>query len=258
MTDESIEKLGQAAEKPLKRCDADFNRKVLKLGKETLQQRFWARVKKTKTCWLWTGSVDDYGYASMTVNYKHKKASRISHELFVGPIPDGLSVLHHCDNPLCVRPIHLWLGTQLDNNQDREKKGRGAHYGGKGNKTHCANGHQYSKENTRIAFDGMRRCRQCAAKTRKLSQERIETRHKKERQDLIARLREAEQLVQDFRDGVKENTKRLEAAEAKSAELAAALKLVTPAVEKYMMAIPSHDDIKILQACVKALGGGDK
>lgn len=84
-------------------------------------QRFWAHVEKTATCWLWTGSVDKDGYGKYG---KLEKAHRLSWLLHYGLLPDNLLVCHHCDNPPCVRPEHLFLGTNSDNQQDAIRKGR--------------------------------------------------------------------------------------------------------------------------------------
>jgi hypothetical protein len=75
-------------------------------------------------CWEWRGSKDSYGYGHIRVNGKLEKAHRYSYKIFIGPIPDGLLVCHRCDNPPCVKPEHLFLGTHLDNSRDRDLKGR--------------------------------------------------------------------------------------------------------------------------------------
>lgn len=76
-------------------------------------------------CWLWTKSIR-HKYGGIRCNLRNATISthRASYEVYVGPIPDGLCVLHQCDNPLCVNPKHLFLGTQLDNIADRHRKGR--------------------------------------------------------------------------------------------------------------------------------------
>lgn len=81
-------------------------------------------------CWTWNGAVNANGYASFWNGKKTETASRVAYELFCGPIPDGLSVLHRCDNPLCVKPSHLFVGTHLDNMRDRDLKGRAAKLAG--------------------------------------------------------------------------------------------------------------------------------
>jgi hypothetical protein len=91
-----------------------------------LAQRFWARVQKAdgEACWLWRGVLDEKRYGRLCVAGKMPRAHRLSYELNVGPIPDGLFVCHHCDNPSCVRPDHLFVGTVTDNNRDMGRKGR--------------------------------------------------------------------------------------------------------------------------------------
>lgn len=75
-------------------------------------------------CWLWLKSSDANGYGQMTIQYKSVKAHRLSYMMFVGPIAKGLLVCHHCDNGMCIRPDHLFLGTDLDNRMDCIAKGR--------------------------------------------------------------------------------------------------------------------------------------
>lgn len=98
-------------------------------------ERFWEKVKKTPSCWLWTGAHKDgrwpYGVLGGGASRVPKLAHRVSWELHHGPIPDGMNVLHKCDNPPCVRPDHLFLGTLSDNTQDMVAKGRAKFFGGK-------------------------------------------------------------------------------------------------------------------------------
>lgn len=97
--------------------------------KLTIEDYFWARVQKTDTCWLWTGTIDKGGYGLRYLEGPngpmHHQAHRVSWELHVGQIPPGILVCHHCDVRNCVRPDHLFLGTNLDNAQDKMRKGRG-------------------------------------------------------------------------------------------------------------------------------------
>lgn len=80
------------------------------------------KVNKENDCWEAQGYLDKDGYASIT--HKARRIHRVSYELFIGPIPRSLSVLHKCDNPRCCNPDHLFLGTQKDNVADMIKKGR--------------------------------------------------------------------------------------------------------------------------------------
>jgi len=75
-------------------------------------------------CWEWLGAKDYGGYGQVRIWGKQMKAHRASWEFFFGPIPNGLSVLHKCDNPSCVNPYHLFLGDQCDNITDCVIKGR--------------------------------------------------------------------------------------------------------------------------------------
>ncbi len=87
-------------------------------------RRFWERVVKTETCWLWTGCVERNGYGRLQVNRVRWMPHRLSYFLAHGDIPDGLCVLHSCDNTLCVNPSHLRTGTAADNTADKVSKGR--------------------------------------------------------------------------------------------------------------------------------------
>ena len=92
----------------------------------SLEDRFWSKVNKNKSCWEWIGAKFSSGYGVIRVSGKSKRSHRVSYELNVGPIPEGMSVLHKCDNPVCVNPVHLFVGTQQDNMKDRGDKGRTA------------------------------------------------------------------------------------------------------------------------------------
>lgn len=91
----------------------------------TLEERFWAKVNKDDPggCWDWTAGLNG-GYGQIKVDGKMKKAHRISWELHNGPIPEGLCVCHKCDRPVCVNPNCLFLGTNAENTEDRNKKDR--------------------------------------------------------------------------------------------------------------------------------------
>ncbi len=92
---------------------------------EQSRARFWTKVRKSDGCWEWTGSGNGIqGYGQVRIAGKCIQAHRRSWEMEFGPIPDGLFVLHRCDNRPCVRPSHLFLGTLSDNMHDCSRKGR--------------------------------------------------------------------------------------------------------------------------------------
>ena len=94
----------------------------------SLEGRFWSFVNKTDGCWEWTGGrhVQGYGQIKIADGYSGKlvRSHRLSYELHFGPIPDGMDVLHHCDNPPCVNPKHLYLGTIHENMADKVNRHR--------------------------------------------------------------------------------------------------------------------------------------
>jgi hypothetical protein len=88
---------------------------------------FMKRVGKTDTCWLWLGNrTCNHTRPCLWIEGKMVYAYRLAYELMTGPILTGLKVLHKCDNPMCVNPAHLFLGTQEDNMHDMRRKGRSA------------------------------------------------------------------------------------------------------------------------------------
>ncbi len=92
---------------------------------DLLKARIFNKCRMSDTgCWIWTGPDNGKGYGVFYIGTKNRHAHRISYEVFKGPIPEGLHILHACDNPACVNPAHLRTGTQKDNAIDRESRGR--------------------------------------------------------------------------------------------------------------------------------------
>lgn len=123
------------------------------------EERFWRYVDKAGECWTWTGGRTIDGYGNFRADGAGISAHRFSYQLHNGAIPEGLFICHQCDNPPCVRPDHLFLGTPLDNVRDMYGKGRNVD--GYAKRTHCKSGHPFDEENTLIQPGGWRRCRAC-------------------------------------------------------------------------------------------------
>ncbi len=89
-----------------------------------LAVRFWSKVRLGDSCWEWVGARNSGGYGTIGVGGRSQLAHRVSWMLHHGQ-PGNAAVLHHCDDPSCVRPDHLYLGDQKRNAEDREHRGRG-------------------------------------------------------------------------------------------------------------------------------------
>lgn len=120
-----------------------------------IESRFWSRVNKTDSCWLWTGGLNNTGYGVYKAYGKAYFSHRFSYELLVGPIPEGLVLDHLCRVITCVNPEHLEPVTQHENIL------RGTGFSAiHAAKTHCSRGHEYSGNNT-YSYRGSRYCKQC-------------------------------------------------------------------------------------------------
>lgn len=128
----------------------------------TTPEQFWARVERGDGCWLWQGMTISGGYGRVGWRGMKAVAHRVAWELTYGPIPEGLWVLHRCDNPPCCNPEHLFLGSRLDNIADMVAKGRGANRFTHQPQEACFRGHPYA---TSAVVDkrGKHRCRLCDA-----------------------------------------------------------------------------------------------
>lgn len=112
-------------------------------------------------CWKYAGQKARDGYGQFRANGRRYSAHRIAYTAFVGEIPDGMLVLHECDNPSCCNPRHLSVGDQSKNMADcvRRKRHKEAL------KTHCSNGHEFTEANTRM-YGRKRKCRACERERR--------------------------------------------------------------------------------------------
>lgn len=122
-------------------------------------------------CWTWNGPTNRGGYGL----WGQKLAHRVSWTLANGPIPDGLFICHHCDNPPCVNPRHLYPGTASDNARDMVTRNRTSN--GSVVKTHCPQGHEYAGGNL-MTVNGWRKCRTCELSRKRESERRRRSRRR--------------------------------------------------------------------------------
>lgn len=136
--------------------------------------RAFHRLRLTESgCLEWTGATDGHGYGQMNVGGRPEKVHRLMYRLWVGEIPEGLSIDHLCRNTLCALPDHLEAVT-LSENTRRQLAATGH---ANARKTHCPKGHPYDESNTRHATKGTGRvCRICRAASSKAYRERLKQR----------------------------------------------------------------------------------
>lgn len=134
-----------------------------------VETRLWGRCKVVGECWEYQGNTNRGGYGTLEWRGRKWKAHRVAYTLAKGEIPDGLEVLHSCDNPPCVNPEHLRVGSQSDNMRDAFGRGRkrfdpawlaSYHERRRAAKT-CTYGHPWDQRNTAHRKDGSRYCRTC-------------------------------------------------------------------------------------------------
>lgn len=144
---------------------------LIKISQEA-HTRFqnYIKINPDTNCWEFMGNRDKDGYGKIRIgNGKRIRTHRLAVLLSGVQIPKGMFVCHHCDNPPCVNPQHLYVGSASDNQKDSFNRGRSVDHGainGNRNKTHCKHGHEFTEENTRVLYkNGLkhgRECRQCA------------------------------------------------------------------------------------------------
>jgi hypothetical protein len=134
-------------------------------AEKQIESRFWSKVDRSAgpdDCWPWQAALLSEGYGTFLLRGKTLRAHRVAYELVIGPIPAGLQVDHLCRNRACVNPAHLEAVTQRTN----VLRGVGAS-ARNARKTHCANGHEFTEENTARNEAGERRCRKCSQESQR-------------------------------------------------------------------------------------------
>ena len=132
----------------LANLSADQQRKAL--------ARFWAKIEKTETCWLWRGPLTPLGYGKFALKGRYRAAHRVAWELCNEPIPEDREIDHLCRTRACVNPSHLDVVTRRENLLRSSNQAAV-----RARATKCKHGHAFSTENTRIARNGNRQCRRC-------------------------------------------------------------------------------------------------
>lgn len=119
--------------------------------------RFWRKVVKTSTCWVWTAATNSTGYGCVGIEGRRYLAHRVAYQALVGPIPEGLTIDHLCFNKLCVNPEHLEPVTAAENNRRAAAR-----------ITRCLRGHELAGDNLIVTSRGSRNCRTCTNARRRV------------------------------------------------------------------------------------------
>ena len=134
----------------------DFSLKKFKrLQMHQYKEKLLAKLDKSNSCWIFTDSLDKDGYGRVRCGDKKIFAHRLSYQIFIGQIPDGLVIDHLCRNRSCANPEHLEAVSNAENIR-RGETGKILK-----DKTHCPQGHEYNENNTRIKKSGHRSCKEC-------------------------------------------------------------------------------------------------
>jgi hypothetical protein len=118
---------------------------------KTVEERFWSKVAKFESCWIWNGAKDETGHGRLKINCIQVSAHRVSYEWKHGSIPDGMDAHHKCFNPACVNPDHLQILTHSQHISLHRPF-----------KTHCKRGHEFTPDNLYNSKSGKKKCIKCS------------------------------------------------------------------------------------------------